>query len=134
MTDARFEDGREAPLNLGALDAEDLEVLSSLAQDAVFPVTEMRWDRKAARFESARSAWRTATEAIRKSPHYGGLELEPQFGLLPIGPGPHGHWEFLHLPTGRDDCEDWVSGSQPSLVQHGCVLVLLPAGRDKVQA
>ncbi len=50
MTDARFEDGREAPLNLGALDAEDLEVLSSLAQDAVFPVTEMRWDRKAARF------------------------------------------------------------------------------------
>ena len=80
--------------------------------------------------DSARSAWRTATEAIRTSPHYGGLELEPQFGLLPIGPGPHGHWEFLHLPTGRDDCEDWVSGSQPSLVQHGCVLVLLPAGRD----
>lgn len=50
MTDARFEDGREAPLNLGALDAEDLTVLASLAQDAVFPVTEMRWDRKAARF------------------------------------------------------------------------------------
>lgn len=50
MTDARFEDGREAPLNLGALDAEDLEVLASLTQDAVFPATEMRWDRNAARF------------------------------------------------------------------------------------
>ena len=31
--DARFEDGREAPLNLGALDADDLKVISSLAQD-----------------------------------------------------------------------------------------------------
>lgn len=50
MTDARFEDGREAPLNLGALDAADLQVLSSLTQDAVFPATEMTWDRKAHRF------------------------------------------------------------------------------------
>lgn len=50
MTDARFEDGREAPLNLGALDADDLKVLSSLTQDAVFPVTELRWDSKARRF------------------------------------------------------------------------------------
>ena len=25
--DARFEDGREAPLNLGALDADDLKVI-----------------------------------------------------------------------------------------------------------
>ncbi|MDQ2094848.1 DUF2948 family protein [Rhodalgimonas zhirmunskyi] len=43
MTDARFEDGREAPLNLGALDPEDLKVISALAQDAIFPITEMRW-------------------------------------------------------------------------------------------
>ena len=50
MTDARFEDGREAPLNLGALDADDLAVLASLTQDAVFPATEMTWDRKAKRF------------------------------------------------------------------------------------
>ncbi|MDG1168147.1 MAG: DUF2948 family protein [Sulfitobacter sp.] len=48
--DARFEDGREAPLNLGALDADDLTVISSLAQDAVFPASEMRWDRAANRF------------------------------------------------------------------------------------
>ena len=48
--DARFEDGREAPLNLGALDADDLQVISSLAQDAVFPMTEMKWDRAARRF------------------------------------------------------------------------------------
>ncbi len=48
--DATFEDGREAPLNLGALDAQDLQVISSLAQDAVFPVTEMRWAAKDRRF------------------------------------------------------------------------------------
>lgn len=41
--DASFYDGREAPLNLGALDAGDLEVISTLAQDAIFPVTEMTW-------------------------------------------------------------------------------------------
>ena len=48
--DARFEDGREAPLNLGAMDAEDLQVLSSLVQDAVFPASEMRWNRSAGQF------------------------------------------------------------------------------------
>ncbi|RBI87476.1 DUF2948 domain-containing protein [Rhodosalinus halophilus] len=48
--DARFEDGRERPLNLAALDTEDLEVLSALLQDAVFPATEMRWDAKRRRF------------------------------------------------------------------------------------
>ena len=48
--DARFEDGREAPLNLGALDAEDLKVISSLCQDAVFPASEMKWQRGQSRF------------------------------------------------------------------------------------
>lgn len=49
-TDATFEDGREAPLNLGALGLDDLEVISSLVQDAVFPITEMRWDSAKRRF------------------------------------------------------------------------------------
>lgn len=48
--DATFEDGREAPLRLKALDAEDLSVMAALAQDAVFPASEMRWDSKARRF------------------------------------------------------------------------------------
>ncbi|MBE1283533.1 MAG: DUF2948 family protein [Rhodobacteraceae bacterium] len=50
MSDASFHDGREAPLNLGAQDAEDLQVLSTLAQDAVFPVTEMSWRSSERRF------------------------------------------------------------------------------------
>lgn len=48
--DAKFEDGREAPLNLGAMEAEDLKILSSLAQDAVFPITEMTWQPTKRRF------------------------------------------------------------------------------------
>ena len=50
MADARFEDGEEGPLRLIARQAEDVVVLSSLLQDAVFPMSEMRYDRKARRF------------------------------------------------------------------------------------
>ena len=50
MTDARFEDGREKPLNLGAQDADELQVLSALTQDAIFPITEMTWQAKQRRF------------------------------------------------------------------------------------
>jgi hypothetical protein len=50
MTDARFEDGHEKPLNLGAQDAEELQVLSALIQDAIFPITEMKWQAKQHRF------------------------------------------------------------------------------------
>ncbi|WP_223424858.1 DUF2948 family protein [Tateyamaria pelophila] len=48
--DAKFEDGREKPLNIGALDTDDLNIVSSLTQDAVFPITEMKWDAKSRRF------------------------------------------------------------------------------------
>ncbi|CUH75796.1 DUF2948 family protein [Tropicibacter naphthalenivorans] len=41
--DARFEDGAERPLYLGALDGDDLQVISALAQDAVLPATEISW-------------------------------------------------------------------------------------------
>lgn len=48
--DARFEDAAEKPLNLGAVDESDLTVLSALAQDAVFPATEMLWRPSERRF------------------------------------------------------------------------------------
>ncbi len=48
--DATFEEGHETPLNLGALDAEDLKVISALAQDAVFPISEMRFQARKRRF------------------------------------------------------------------------------------
>lgn len=47
--DARFEDAGGRALNLGALEADDLDVISALAQDAVLPVTEIRWQKRARR-------------------------------------------------------------------------------------
>ncbi len=48
--DARFADGGEGPLRLVAIDADDLKVISTLTQDAVFPVTEMSWTPAKRRF------------------------------------------------------------------------------------
>ena len=48
--DARFEDAASGALALRALDADDLRVISTLVQDAVFPVAEMTWDSRRRRF------------------------------------------------------------------------------------
>ena len=50
MTDARFQDGGEAPLRLVAQDAEDMKIVAALVQDAVLPVTELKYDAKRHRF------------------------------------------------------------------------------------
>jgi hypothetical protein len=66
--DARFEDGRESPLALRAIDEGDLRVISSLAQDAVFPITEMTFQRRARRFAILvnRFRWEDAPLAERR--------------------------------------------------------------------
>ncbi|PYE85464.1 DUF2948 family protein [Pseudoroseicyclus aestuarii] len=66
--DARFEDGGEAPLRLRALDAEDLAVISALAQDAVLPASEMSWSRRERRFALLlnRFRWEDAEAAERR--------------------------------------------------------------------
>ena len=48
--DARFEDGATGALALRALDGDDLRVISTLVQDAVFPVAEVTWDSRRRRF------------------------------------------------------------------------------------
>lgn len=72
MTDATFEEGREAPLNLGALDQNDLEVLSSLVQDAVFEVGEMSWRPRERRFAILinRFRWEDRGAAERRKRSY----------------------------------------------------------------
>lgn len=59
-------------MNLGALDPEDLGVLASLLQDAVFPVTEMKWDRTNRRFALLvnRFRWEDQTAAERRQRGY----------------------------------------------------------------
>ena len=41
--DARFEDGEEKALNVGAFDTSDLEIVSSLIQDSILPASEIQW-------------------------------------------------------------------------------------------
>ena len=41
--DARFEDGEDKALNIGAFDKSDLEIVSSLIQDSVLPANEIKW-------------------------------------------------------------------------------------------
>jgi hypothetical protein len=43
--DVGFNDALDRPLNLGAQDAEDLQVISSLTQDAVLTVDDLKWSR-----------------------------------------------------------------------------------------
>lgn len=64
--DATFDDGRETPLNLGAGDTDDLAILSSLVQDAVFPVTEMRWRASERRFVLLLNRFRWEDEAAAR--------------------------------------------------------------------
>jgi len=45
MADARYQDGGEGPLYIGAQEADDLPVISALVQDAEFPITEMTFRR-----------------------------------------------------------------------------------------
>lgn len=66
--DAKFEDGGERPLNLGALDNEDLKIVSTLTQDAVFAVTEMTWQASERRFALLvnRFRWEDAEVAAQR--------------------------------------------------------------------
>jgi len=72
--------------------------------------------------------WAQASAAIREHPRYGGLELSPQVGLVPIGPDPaSGLWEFWHVATGAEPERD-AEGRLILSEEMGVVLVLIPAG------
>jgi hypothetical protein len=67
-TDAKFEDGGEAPLNIGALDSEDLTVISAMVQDAVLPIGEISWQANQHRLALLinRFRWEDKTNAERQ--------------------------------------------------------------------
>jgi hypothetical protein len=67
--DARFEEGGARPLRLRALDPDDLQIVSALAQDAVFPVEEIAWRPAERRFAILLNRFRwEAAEAHRGEP------------------------------------------------------------------
>ena len=48
--DAKFEDGYDEPLNIGAINDDDVQVISSLIQDSVFGFNDMKWLAKERQF------------------------------------------------------------------------------------
>jgi formylglycine-generating enzyme required for sulfatase activity len=79
--------------------------------------------------ESVRSAWNDAVRSIadtRECPRYGGLVIEPQMGLVPLGRDPvSGLWEFAHLRSGTPAARG-ADGRLTMSEDNGIVLVLLP--------
>lgn len=66
--DARFSDGEEGPLVLGAAEPDDLPVISALVQDAVLTAADMAFDRRGRRltFLINRFRWEDRDAAERQ--------------------------------------------------------------------
>jgi len=88
--------------------------------------------------DSRRADWDAAIEAIadeRKNPHYSGLRIEPQVGLVPIGQDPDSRlFEFAHLQTGSVPARDPATGRFVLTEGSGLVFVLIPGGTFRMGA
>jgi len=77
-------------------------------------------------------AWDLAIASIADSkacPLYGGLQLAPQMGLVPLGRDPRsGLWEFADLPSGERARRAAPDGPLVVTPETGIVFVLLPGG------
>lgn len=67
MADARFEDGEIGPLNLVARDAEDLQVISALVQDAVLTGADLTFQKSKRRFACLINRFRWEDEAAAEA-------------------------------------------------------------------
>lgn len=72
MADATFEDGADRPLFVSAVDEEDLKVLAAMVQDAIFPITEMRWEPRRRQFALLlnRFRWEDREDAEKRGRPY----------------------------------------------------------------
>lgn len=66
--DASFADGAARPMRLVAADAEDLQVISSLVQDAVFAGEDVVWKASARRFAMLINRFRWEDRAAQATP------------------------------------------------------------------
>ena len=77
----------------------------------------------------AADEWEEARRAIRESARYGGLDLPPQFGLVPLREDPRTHlWEFWHPYSGERPALDPERDSWVFTEDTGLVFVLIPGG------
>lgn len=82
----------------------------------------------------AAALWNDAIASIASSPRYVGLQVQPQLGLLPLGPDPaSGLWEFAHVQTG-EPAERGPNGELHISERTGLVFVLIPAGSFQMGA
>jgi formylglycine-generating enzyme required for sulfatase activity len=117
----RFEVLSEMVANLEALAADIRDVENRLERASTLE------QRSIGNFEEE---WDQAITDIALGEHYGGLELEPQLGLVPLGPDPEsGLWEFWHVESGARPERDPESGRLRIEDETGIVLVLIPGGR-----
>ncbi|MCC7015493.1 MAG: SUMF1/EgtB/PvdO family nonheme iron enzyme [Planctomycetes bacterium] len=73
--------------------------------------------------------WRETTEFTRTSPRYGGLELRPQVGLVPLGADPDsGLVEFALYGSSGEVPRRASDGRLAFDASSGIVLVLVPGG------
>lgn len=78
--------------------------------------------------QNYRDRWDEARERIRRSQLYGRLEIDPQVGLVPLGPNAFGYEEFWHYLSGDAPRPRAVGASRWTLDEGtGIVLVLLPS-------
>jgi len=119
MADARFAEGADTPLYLAAQDGDDLVVISTLVQDAVFPAGAMtyrrrkrqfalllnrfRWedraaaDRGARRYERVQSVLALAEVLAVRTSGFDRRLRDTALSLLQIGwqPGPDGTGQVI---------------------------------------
>jgi hypothetical protein len=77
--------------------------------------------------EDHSAAWEGVRSRVAASAIYGGLRIEPQLGLIPLGPDPDSELEeFAHLPSGEPPPRDPRTGRFRITPESSLVFVLVP--------
>jgi len=120
------------------LDPEFLGALADQLEDGLRLLDERIADverrREFARTIESRTVagWAPPRADIRASEAYGGLDLPPQIGLLPLRPDRRsGLWEFWHVASGARPERDG-EGELIVAGDTGMVFVLLPGGTSRM--
>lgn len=120
---------------IGRVLEEHIRTLDRL--DALAPSVKERRERAASLRERTidryRKEWSDCARAIASSSAYGGMTIEPQCGLVPLGFNEEGYFEFWHVESGTRP-DSGASGRFEMNESSGMILVLLPGGTPWIGA